>query len=202
MSAPPQAPLSPEEYLELERAAEFRHEYYGGRMYAMAGGTHRHAVVIGNLARELGVALKARPCFVTTSDLRVCVSKEGLYTYPDVAVVCGQPLLLDKHRDTLLNPTLIIEVLSPSTEAYDRGFKSAQYRTLESLQEYALVSQSEPRVEIYRRQPSGGWLLSESIAMEAGCRFESVGCTLALHDIYDKVTFGEDEGLPPAAQNA
>ena len=193
MSAQPHARLTPEEYLDLERAAEFRHEYYKGQMYAMAGGSHRPVIIIGNLAGELRIALKARPCVVTTSDLRVRVSEGGLYTYPDVVVVCGKPLYLDNHRDTVLNPVLIVEVLSPATEAYDRGFKSAQYRTLESLQEYALVSQSEPRVEIFRRQASGDWLLSESASLEAVCRFDSVGCTLALPDIYDKVSFGEEE---------
>ena len=167
MSAQPQPRLTPEQYLEVERAAQFRSEYYNGRMYAMSGGTHPHAIVIGNLARELGVALKKGPCVVTTSDMRVRVSKTGLYTYPDIVVVCDPPRYGDGRHDTVLNPALIVEVLSPSTEAYDRGFKFAQYRTLESLQEYALVSQSEPRVEIFRRQPSGDWLLSESAGIDS-----------------------------------
>jgi Uma2 family endonuclease len=130
MSAQAQPRLTPEQYLELERAAEFRHEYYNGRMYAMPGGTFPHVVVIGNLAHGLRNGLGNRPCVVATSDLRVRVSPNGLYTYPDIAVVCGPPRLLDGHKDTLLNPILIAEVLSPSTEAYDRGFKFAQYRTL------------------------------------------------------------------------
>ena len=195
MSAQSQARLTPEQYLELERAArDARSEYYNGRMYAMSGGTHPHAIVIGNLARELGIALKKGPCVVTTSDMRVRVSKTGLYTYPDIVVVCDPPQYGDGRHDTVLNPTLIVEVLSPSTEGYDRGFKFAQYRALESLREYGLVSQSEPRVEIFRRQPSGDWLLSESAGMDAVCRFDSVNCTIAVKDIYDKVTFGE-EGL-------
>ena len=192
MSAQPQPRLTPEQYLELDRASEFRHEYYNGRMYLMPGGTHPHAIVIANLSRELGLALKARPCIVTTSDVRVRVSRGGLYTYPDVVVVCGTPRYLDDRRDTVLNPVLLIEVLSPSTEAYDRGFKFAQYRTLESLQEYGLVSQSEPRVEIFRRQASGEWLLSEAAGMDAACRFDSADCTIALKDIFDKVTFGNE----------
>jgi Uma2 family endonuclease len=191
MSAQPQPRLTPEQYLEIERAAEFRSEYYNGRMYAMSGGTHPHAIVIGNLGSELRIALKKGSCVVTTSDMRVRVSKTGLYTYPDIVVVCDPPQYGDGRHDTVLNPTLIVEVLSPSTEAYDRGFKFAQYRTLEPLQEYGLVSQSEPRVEIFRRQPSGDWLLSESAGMDAVCRFDSVGCTIAVKDIYDKVTFGE-----------
>jgi Uma2 family endonuclease len=191
MSAQPRPRLTPAQYLEIERTAEIRSEYYNGRLYAMSVGTHPHAIVIGNLGSELRVALKKGPCLVTTSDMRVRLSKTGLYTYPDIVVVCDPPQYGDGPHDTVLNPTLILEVLSPSTEAYDRGFKFAQYRTLESLQEYGLVSQSEPRVEIFRRQPSGGWLLSESAGMEAVCRFDSVGCAIAVKDIYDKVTFGE-----------
>jgi Uma2 family endonuclease len=132
---------------------------------------------------------------VTTSDMRVRVSKTGLYTYPDIVVVCDPPQYGDGRHDTGLNPTLIIEVLSPSTEAYDRGFKFAQYRALESLQEYALVSQSEPRVEIFRRQSSGDWLLSEAAGTEAVCRFDSVSCAVALKDIYDKVTLGGEAAI-------
>jgi Uma2 family endonuclease len=196
MSAQSQPRLTPEQYLELERAAQdVRSEYYNGRMYAMSGGSHPHAIVIGNLARELGIALKRGPCLVTTSDMRVRVSKTGLYTYPDVVVVCDPPKYGDGRHDTLLNPTLILEVLSPSTEAYDRGFKFAQYRMLESLREYVLVSQSEPRVEIFRRQSSGDWLLSESAGMESLCRFDSVGCAIAMKDAYDKVTFGGESAI-------
>jgi len=189
MSAQSQPRLTPEQYLEIDRASEFRNEYYNGRMYLMPGGSHPHAIVISNLGRHLGNALAKQPCVVTTSDVRVRVRESGLYTYPDVVVVCGTPRYMDDRDDTVLNPVLILEVLSPSTEAYDRGFKSAQYRTLESLQEYALVSQSEARVEIFRRQPSGDWLLSESAGMDSLCRFDSVGCTVAMRDVYDKVTF-------------
>jgi Uma2 family endonuclease len=121
--------------------------------------------------------------------LRVLAALDGLYTYPDVAVVCGEPKLLDGRKDTLLNPALIVEVLSPSTEGYDRGFKFAQYRTLESIEEYALVWQSEPRVEVFRRQPGGHWLLSEFIGIDSVCQFESVGAGVPLTEIYDKVSF-------------
>jgi Uma2 family endonuclease len=189
MSAQTQARLTPEQYLELDRASEVRNEYYQGRMWAMSGGTVPHATVIGNLNRELSIALKKRPRMVFTSDLRVRVAAEGLYTYPDLAVVCGEPRLLDGRKDTLLNPALVVEVLSPSTEAYDRGFKAAQYRGIESLQEYALVSQTEPRVEVFRRQDGGHWLLTESVGMDAACSFESVGASVPLAEIYDKVTF-------------
>jgi Uma2 family endonuclease len=196
MSAQSQPRLTPEQYLELERAAiDVRSEYYNGRMYAMSGGTHTHAIVIGNLARRLGNALEKGPCVVTTSDMRIRVNKTGLYTYPDIVVVCDPPQYGDGRHDTVLNPALIVEVLSPSTEAYDRGFKFAQYRALESLQEYALVSQSEPRVEVFRRQPSGDWLLSEATGMEATLRFNSVNCSIAVKDIYDKVTFDGEAAI-------
>jgi Uma2 family endonuclease len=191
MSAHPQPHLTPEQYLELDRASEFRNEYYNGRMYAMSGGTIPHATIIGNLGGELRAALKKRPCLVMTSDLRVRVSPDGLYTYPDIAVVCDEPKLLDGRKDTLLNPALLVEVLSPSTEAYDRGFKSAQYRAIESLGEYALVSQSEPRVEVFRRQPGGHWLFSEFVGLDSMCEFASVSVSVPLAEIYDKVAFDE-----------
>lgn len=190
MSAQSQPRLTPEQYLELERAAQdVRSEYYNGRMYAMSGASYRHVMLISSLSHHLRNGLAGRAFSVGTNDLRVRVSPAGLYTYPDVVVICGDPRFADREADTVLNPTLIIEVLSPSTEAYDRGFKFAQYRALESLREYALVSQSEPRIEIFRRQPSGDWLLSESAGMEAVCRFDSVGCTVTMKDAYDKVTF-------------
>ena len=193
MSAHPQPRLTPEQYLAIERAAEFRSEYYDGRMYAMAGGSRRHGIIIVNLASELRNALKKSPCEVTASDSRVCMSPDGLYTYPDIVVVCGPPQLLDGHKDTLLNPKVIVEVLSPSTEAYNRGFKSQQYRTLVSLQEYALVSQTESRVEVFRRQPGGSWLLSEFIGLNAVCHFDSLDCGIPLAEVYDKVSFGDEE---------
>jgi Uma2 family endonuclease len=189
MSAQAQPPISPEQYLEIERAAEFRSEYYNGRMYAMSGGTYVHAFVMANLIRELGVALRKGPFSVLTSDLRVRVSPGGLYTYPDVIVICGEPRFADDQKDTLLNPSFVVEILSPSTEAYDRGFKSSQYRTIPSLQEYALVSQVEPRVEVYRRGAPGEWLLSEFVGLDAVCHLASLGCQVPLTDIYEKVTF-------------
>ena len=193
MSAQAQPRLTPEQYLEQDRTSEFRNEYYNGRMYVMAGGTHRHAIIMGNTAFAIRRDLGKRPCLVTTSDLRVCVAPQGFYAYPDVVVVCNEPKYVDKKTDTLLNPVLVIEILSSSTEAYDRGFKATQYRRMESLQEYAFVSQDEPRVEVFRRQPSGDWLLSESAVLDAACKFDSVGCVVPLADVYDKVTFAGDE---------
>jgi Uma2 family endonuclease len=195
MSAQPQPRLTPAQYLEAERAAEFRHEYYDGQIYAMSSGSYQHGQFIGNLTTELSNALKRRPCSVVPNDLRLRVSPDGLYTYPDVIVISGDPRFADDQHDTLLNPALIVEVLSPSTEAYDRGFKSAQYRTVESLEEYALVSQAEPRVEVFRRQPGGHWLLSEAIGIDAVCHFESLDCVVPLAEIYAKVTFSPDGPL-------
>jgi len=189
MSAHAQPSLSPEEYLEIERAAEFRSEYYNGCMYAMSGASYNHVLITLNLGGELRAALKNKPCTAGATDLRVRVSPRGLYTYPDIVVICGEPKF---EKDTLLNPTLVLEILSPSTEAYDRGFKSQQYRKIESLHEYALVSQTEPRLEVFRRQPTGGWLLSEFTGLDAVCCFDSLNCEIPLAEIYAKITFPSD----------
>jgi Uma2 family endonuclease len=132
---------------------------------------------------------------VTGGDIRVCAVPDGATTNPDIVVVLGEPKFADERCDTLLNPTLVIDVLLPSTEAYTRGSKSAQYRAIESLEEYALVSQTEPRVEVFRRQPGGHWLISEFAGLEAVCEFESVSASVPLAEIYDKVVF--DEGVEP-----
>ena len=191
MSAHPHPRLTEEEYLRIERAAEFKSEFYDGRMYAMSGGSSAHALIIPNLAAELRQALKKKSCAVYVTELRLRITARSSYTYPDIAVVCGAPAFADDQKDTLLNPNVLVEVLSPSTEAHDRGLKFSQYRQIESLQEYGLVSQSEPRVEIFRRQASGEWLLSESIGIEASVRFESIGCQVALSEIYHQVSFPE-----------
>jgi len=195
MSAQAQPHLTPEQYLAAERTAEFKHEYYNGQMYARPGGSFQHCLIAGNILGALHTELKTRPCGIGSSDLRLRVSPDGLYTYADVLAINGDPRFADDEQDTLLNPALIVEVLSPSTEAYDRGFKSAQYRTVESLEEYALVSQSEPRVEVFRRQPGGHWLLSEAVGLEAVCHFESLDCAVPLSEIYAKVTFSPDDPL-------
>jgi Uma2 family endonuclease len=189
MSAHAHPRITPEEYLAIERAAEFRSEYYNGEMFAMSGGSFPHVSIIGNLAAELRGALKGRGCVVGSSDLRVRVSPEGLYTYPDVVVVCGDPKFADDQKDTLLNPMLLAEVLSPSTEGHDRGFKSTQYRQIESLQVYALVSQTEPRIEVYNRQSAGDWLLSEFAGLDRQCRFRALECEIPLSEIYLQVKF-------------
>jgi Uma2 family endonuclease len=193
MSAHAQPRLTPEQYLEIERAADCKSEYYNGRMYAMAGASFTHGVIVGNLTRHFGNALEKRPCFVVPNDLRLRVAPTGLFTYPDLAIVCGEPRFADGRVDTLLNPTVIVEVISPSTEAYDRGFKFAQYRGVESLQEYMLVSQTEPLVEIFRRDGNGEWVLSAISGAEGTCRLRSLDCELPLAAIYQKVTFAAED---------
>jgi Uma2 family endonuclease len=187
--------LSPAQYLAIERAAEERSEYLDGEMVAMTGGSRNHVLIVGNLVRELGSQLRDRPCEVYPTDLRVQVAQTGLYTYPDVTVVCGEPRFEDEQLDTLLNPTVILEVLSPTTESYDRGRKFEHYRTLGSLLEYLLVSQSQPRIERFLRQGEGAWLFSDAAGLEAVLTLPSIGCELALAEVYAKVRFpGADDG--------
>jgi len=185
MAALPQPRLTDEQYLTIERAATEKSEFYDGQMYAMSGASFIHGRIVGNMTVALYAGLRNGSCSAIPGDLRVRVSPGGLYTYPDVVVVCGEPRFADDQKDTLLNPSLLIEVLSPSTEGHDRGFKAAQYRLLVSLEEYALVWQTEPHVEVFRRQKDLGWLLSESAGLEAQCHFESAGCSIALSDIYE-----------------
>jgi Uma2 family endonuclease len=191
MAAHPIPNLTPEQYLEIERRAEFRSEYYRGVMYAMAGGSSAHSLIIVNFCGELRQAVKGQKCYVFQTDLRLRVSPAGLFTYPDMMVVCGDPAYADDRRDTVLNPILIVEVLSTSTERTDRGRKFADYGTLDSLREYVLVSQREPRIEIYRRQPNAPWLRSEVTGIDAILRIDCLDCNIPLAEIYDKVEFSE-----------
>ena len=156
MSAPKPTLLTPREYLEIERKAEVRSEYIGGRLYAMPGSNRLHNLIAGNILAALKTQLRGKQCETYAADMRVKIAPTGTYTYPDVITVCGEPRFEDPFVDTLLNPTLIVEVLSTSTEAYDRGEKFAQYRSLDSLREYMLVAQNKSRVEHYRREASAG----------------------------------------------
>lgn len=174
------------EYLALERLAETKSEYVDGAIVAMSGASRAHILVTGNIGRDLNLQLRGRPCEVYVADMRVKVSETGLYTYPDVAVACGDIRFEDAHVDTLLNPIVIVEVLSPPTEAYDRGAKFAHYRRLPSLQEYLLAAQDRPNVERYVRQ-GDGWLLSEAIGLHGTVHLAAIDCELALREIYDKV---------------
>jgi Uma2 family endonuclease len=179
--------LTPERYLEIEGGNDFRSEYYDGQMYAMAGGSLRHAFLISRFSRLLGNALAGGPCEVVTSELLVRASPGGPFMYPDVAVICEEPRLADEHQDVLLNPTMIVEVLSKSTEAHDRGQKFAYYRQIESLKEYVLLSQSEPRIESFFRQSDGEWSLKEYSGPGATWVCRSFQCGIPLAEIFDKL---------------
>ena len=180
--------LTPEEYLEIERQAEFKSEYYQGEMFARQPCSLNHNLIAANLLCEVAEQLRHRECDVLGSDMRVR-SATGLYTYPDVVVFCGKPQLLDGHNDTLLNPTLLVEVLSPSTEAYDRGRKFNHYRSIESLKEYFLVASDRIAADLYTRQPDDRWLLSSAGSLDDSLDLSSVGCRLNLRELYEKVDF-------------
>ena len=181
---------SPADYVARERVAEIKSEYIDGEIVAMAGGSRAHSLIAGNVLVALRAALGDRPCEVHGSDLRVGMATSGFYTYPDVTVVCGEATFEDSVEDTLLNPVVIVEVLSPTTEAYDRGLKFARYRLLPSLREYVLVAQDRPHVEGYTRGESG-WLPHQADGMGAMVEIPALGCTLALAEIFAKVGFGQ-----------
>jgi Uma2 family endonuclease len=196
MSAQPLALLTIEQYLESESASTIRHEFYRGQMYAMSGGSLRHALIISNACVALGNLLRDKPCMVLTSDMRTVAGE--LITYPDIEVICGEPQFLARRTDTVTNPVAIFEVLSPSTEPYDRGLKAQQYRNVPSLREYAVISQTEPRIELFRRG-ANGWLLIESLGVDQSCHLESLGCELPLAEIYRRITFDPKEAPHPPA---
>lgn len=193
--------ITPEEYLALERQAETKSEYYDGQRYAMSGASRAHNLITLNMGGELRTQLRQRPCEVYPSDMRVKVAASGLYTYPDVAVVCDEPQFEDDVFDTLLNPTLLVEVLSPSTAGYDRGAKFDFYRALESLQTVLFVAQDRPHVVRYERQDDASWLLTETEDPTTILPLPALGIELSMTEIYAKVTFvesQESEGRHPA----
>jgi Uma2 family endonuclease len=187
MSLQPKTYFTPEEYLELERKAEYKSEYFNGEIFAMGGASPRHVLIVTNVVSELRSELKNRPCTVYSTDLRVRVSPTGLYTYPDVVVVCGNLQFSDSQRDTLVNPTLIIKVLSKSTKDYDRGGKFEQYRSIDSFKEYVLIAQDKHHVEHYVLQADRTWVFSETNRIDDAIELISIDCKLALSEIYDKV---------------
>lgn len=189
MASNPKTFYTPEEYLALERSSEIKHEYYNGEIFAMGGATEEHVSIVTNLVGELHSQLKTGPCKVYSNDLRVQVSLSGLYTYPDVIVLCEKPRFSEKQGDTLLNPALIIEVLSDSTKDYDRGGKFEQYRAIDSFVEYLLIAQDRPHVEHYSRQPNGSWLLQETNNLEDTIELRSAPCRLRMADIYSRIEF-------------
>jgi Uma2 family endonuclease len=186
---------TPEQYLAMEREAEFRSEYDGGLITEREGASHNHNMISGNLCAEISSQLKGRRGMVFAGNLRLRISPTGPYTYPDVMAVCDECQLLDAERDTLLNPSLIVEVPSTTTEAYDRGRKFGHYRRLASLKEYVMVTQDEVRVERYTRD-GDRWVLSECTHLEDTLRLESIGCEIPLHEIYYHVEIsGEAAGV-------
>ena len=192
MTAQPQHFISEEEYLLFERASQTKHEYYHGRVYAMTGAKAAHNLIAGNTLAALHLQLRAKSCQIYPSDMRVKVMKSGLHTYPDLVVVCGQLQFTNQTQDTLLNPVVIIEVLSASTERYDRGMKFQNYRMLDSLRDYILIAQDYCHVEHFSRQESGRWVLQEATEPTKGLYISSIDCTLKLQDVYEKVEIGQE----------
>lgn len=181
--------ITPQEYLKHEREAEYKSEYLNGEIFAMNGANRAHNLITTNISSELSRQLKGRPCETYAGDMRVNVTSIGFYTYPDVVVVCGEPQFEDSELDTLLNPTVLVEVLSKSTERYDRMAKTFYYRTVESLAEHVLVAQHKVHVEQYVKQPNGDWLLIEFTSPEQVVQLASIDCSLQLTEVYDRVTF-------------
>lgn len=181
--------LTVEEYLEIERDSEVKHEYYAGRMYAMAGASAEHTIIASNITIVLGGQLQDKDCWVVQADLRLKVDPDGFYTYPDVLVVCGEARYTEENPPALLNPIAIVEVLSPTTEDYDRGKKFEFYRGLESLRDYVVVRQDRAFAEHHARQADGSWVLRDASGMEAAVEIGSIECRLALRDVYRKVNF-------------
>jgi Uma2 family endonuclease len=187
MAAQPKPVYSVAEYLAIERAGPLKHEYYRGEIFALAGSSEAHNLILTNILTSLNLQLRRRPCKVYPSDMRLKIPKTGLYTYPDVSVVCGTPIFDDSKQDTLLNPLIVVEILSPSTERYDRGKKFQNYRTVATLQEYLLVSQDDYHIEHYINQNDGNWLLASYDGRDASLQLKAIDCTLLLDDVYNKV---------------
>jgi Uma2 family endonuclease len=183
--------FTPAEYLSRERASDQRSELIKGQIYAMAGASRRHSLIVGNIFGEIRNGTRGRPCEAHPGDLRVKVQRTEMYTYPDIAAMCGTPELEDDHGDTLLNPTVIVEVLSPSTESYDRGQTFAHYRRLDSLREYILVAQDTVSVEQYVRNGET-WTYVAITDPDAVLRIDALGCEIPLRTIYEGVAFGEE----------
>ena len=184
--------ISPEEYLEMERQAEIKSEYIAGEIFAMAGASRSHNLIVRNISRGLDPQREGQACEVYTNDMRVEVDPTGLYTYPDAVVVCGQPQFKDANEDILLNPTVIMEVLSDSTASYDRGEKFEHYGTLPSLTDYLLIAQDRAAIE-QRVRTDRGWQLAFHYGLDAVVPLPSIGCALPLSDVYDRIEFANPQ---------
>ena len=206
MSVPESQLLTtPEEYLAFERAAFERHEWLDGMIYAMAGESPQHSLISSNVNAILNLQLRGKPCATYSPNMKVYsrlptdVGLKGLFSYPDCMVVCGQPLFHDEHRDVLINPRVVIEVLSPTTERYDRGKKFIRYQQNQSLTDYVLVAQAYPSVEHYARQANGSWVYVAATELSENLEMSSIECRLPLGEIYDRIAFPalpEDEPRP------
>ncbi|MFL6284774.1 MAG: Uma2 family endonuclease [Pyrinomonadaceae bacterium] len=181
--------VTPDEYLAAERLSDYRSEYLDGGVYPMTGGSINHNQITINLILELGAQLRARPCRVLGVDLKVRLPDSRKFFYPDVVAICDELQIHDDRKDIILNPDLVIEVLSPSTEAFDRGAKFRAYQTIESLKEYVLVSQNEPLIEQYVRNGEGKWTYAAAEGLDSTLTLPSIECTLNLSAVYDKVDF-------------
>ncbi len=179
--------LSEEEYLELERNSETKNEYFDGEIFAMAGASRKHNLIVANVVGEIRSQLKKKPCRVYPSDMRLKIESTKLYTYPDAMIVCGKEIFDGDKEDMLLNPDVIIEVLSDSTESYDRGRKFSHYRQIASLKEYILISQDIRKIEKYSRTEHRHWTWEDTDEDHPEIILESVGCSLHLDEVYDKV---------------
>jgi len=179
--------LSEEEYLERERNCETKNEYFDGEIFAMSGASRKHNLIVSNVIITLGAQLKKKPCRVYPSDMRLKIERTKLYTYPDVMIVCGKEIFADNREDMLLNPDVIVEVLSDSTESYDRGKKFSHYRQIASLREYVLISQNMRKIEKFSKTGHLRWIWEETDEEHPEIILESVGCSLHLDEVYDKV---------------
>jgi Uma2 family endonuclease len=186
MALNPNYYVTPEEYLAIERKAETKSEYVDGIVYAMAGATERHNTLVANLIMSIGIQLRGRPCKVYPSDLKVRIPNSTRFFYPDVSVVCGETLFADDHKDVILNPILLVEVLSEATAAFDRGTKFIAYQQIESLKECLLVAQSEQLVEHFTRQRGDSWIYRKVTSAEGVLTLSSIQCEITLKEIYDK----------------
>ncbi len=191
MSAMPKPRLTVAQYLERERRAEFKSEFFDGEMFAMAGASHHHNAVNENLSIDIGSQLRGGPCRTYSRDLRVKIDRTGLYCYPDLVIVRGPPEFAPEDPDTLVNPRVVVEVLSDSTERYDRTTKFRHYQQLPSVMEYVLVSQDEPMCERFARQPDGAWTFEAFVGLEAALVLTSVPVRLPLAAIFADITFPE-----------
>jgi len=199
MSTAPNRKFELDEYLTLERHSEYKSQFYRGEIFAMPGGTKRHNLMSANVIRVLGNQLINRPCRVYSGDMKLMIEATGLVTYPDAFVACEEERHYDQEEDVLLNPTFLVEVLSPSTESYDRGKKAAHYRKIETLKEYVLIAQDRIEMVRFTRQSNGEWTLAEVDQPGQSLRLESIDCVLNVDEVYAKVKFGPDEetaGMP------